>query len=142
MSKPIYYRTEGYNSDGSRIIDYPVKKGPFPLPSTGTFGSMTGRISTAANCSEAVQKLKTVQKRDKGKGFPQTFEKPDVPPIDRSCYDNSGIIEINIPVNNIDVQSAGRIRTRGRRRRAVSIRRRQPPSSRRKAKKTRHSRKR
>ncbi len=132
MSKPIYYTTEGYSPDGSKINGYPVKTGPFPLPSTGTFGSVIGRTSTAASCPEAVQKLKTTQQKDKN--FPRTFIDRNVPKIEESCLMEPSKITINIPVK-IDVpQSAGR------KQRRVSTRRRR--ASRRKVKKTRHSTKR
>ena len=132
MSKPIYYTTEGYNPDGSKINGYPVKTGPFPLPSTGTFGSMRGSTSTAASCLEAVQKIKITQQKDKN--FPRTFMERNVPRIEESCLMEPSKITINIPVK-IDVpQAAGR-----KQRRAFTRRRR---ASRRKVKRTKHSRKR
>jgi hypothetical protein len=130
MSKPIYYTTEGYNPDGSKINGYPVKTGPFPLPTTG-MGFMR-KTSMAASCLEAVQKIKITQQKDKN--FPRTFMERNVPRIEESCLMEPSKITINIPVK-IDVPQAA-----GRKQRRASTRRRR--ASRRKVKRTKHSRKR
>jgi hypothetical protein len=135
MSKPIYYKTKSYDPEtgGNPPVPYIIQSELLPLPSTGTFGTMRGNNSTAANCKEAESKLKFIQQRDKNKNFPQTFKHPKI--YGNHCNDlNSDKIEIEIPVPYKAGLSAGR-----KQRRASTRRRR---ASRRKAKKTRHSRKR
>lgn len=165
MSKPIYYRTHSYDKKTGENPPggYVIKSGLSPLPSTGTFGSMTGRTSAAASCKEALQKVETIQKRDRDKGFPQTFLHSKLYPPGNHCYaDQSNTkIEIEIPVKYVPeantamspeantpmspeamtpyTNSMGGY-TRRHRQRRVSTRRRR--ASRRKVKRTRHSTKR
>lgn len=166
-NKQIYYRTRSYDTEsGDRATRsgnkgagenpnarYNVESKLSPLPSTGTYGSWKGSTSAAASCKEALQKLEFIQKRDKLKGFPQTFKHYKV--SGNHCYGESNSeLDIEIPVEYVpeamtpaamtpamtpDTNSMGGY-TRRQKQRRVSTRRRR--ASRRKVKRTRHSTKR
>jgi hypothetical protein len=128
MSKPIYYKTTGYDQSGQKI-NPPITTDELPLPTTGM--GLMRKTSFAVGSGEAMDKLRTIQSRDKN--FPQTFPGKEV-----DYTGDNGRITLDIPVK-IDVpQAAGR--TRARRQRRVSTRRRR--ASRRKVKRTKHSTKR